>query len=294
MPWPDSAGRRPTFADQDAARLYGLLACPRCGASPEPDVARCPGCGRSVVAAGGGLDLLDDSLRADADRFASQYKALRLQEGWIGAGSREDPGSGPPRLWRARLKAISAAAALLAPVASGTPPVLLDIGSGGGWAARYFQQADVIAIDVLDVEAGSNALHVRADMRRLPLRDRSADSALFAASLHYAPIEDVIREAARVLRLGGLMVAVDSPMYADQHRQAQAQQRSADYYTRAGFPELAASYHPIEVEALRSALQGAGFDVLRLETGRFGLPRWLRVAAPKQPSFLVARLMPTR
>lgn len=295
MRWRDSVGYPATFADRETDRLYSLLKCPRCGASPEPNMARCRVCGRSFAAAGGGLDLLDDALRQDADRFATQYAALRLREGWMRAGSREDPECGPPRMWRGRLKVVTEAVGILARQDSGIQrPVILDIGSGGGWAARHIKVADVIAIDLIDVNADPNALQVRADMCSLPLRDRTADGLLYAASLHYAPVEDVIREAARVLRLGGVLVAVDSPMYVDRRGQARAQQRSSGYYARAGFPDLAAHYHPIDVTALRSALHGAGFEVLRLDTGRTGRPWWHRLASRRQPSFLVARLMPTR
>src|SRR5713226_3256958 len=76
-------------------RLFELLMCPRCGTAPDPGNARCPGCGRSVIAAGGGLDLLDDQGREEADRFAAQYTALRRKEGWIGPDGREDPEGGP-------------------------------------------------------------------------------------------------------------------------------------------------------------------------------------------------------
>jgi len=265
--------------------------CPRCGTAPEPGLADCSGCGRSVVAAGGGLDLLDDSEREAADRFAGRYTALRRQEGWAGPDGREDPEGGEPRLWSGRIGSVSAAAGAISSVRTGTGrPVVVDIGSGGGWAARYLSYADVIAIDLLDAATPPDVLHVRGDMRRLPVRDATADAALYAASLHYTPVADSIREAARVVRPGGLIVAVDSPMYRDRQAQSRAAARSNAYYARAGFPELAVHYHPIDVTALRAALADAGFEVLRLNPGRTSR-RWLeRLGRPRNPSFLVARL----
>jgi SAM-dependent methyltransferase len=252
-------------------------------------VARCKGCSRSIVAAGGGLDLLDDQERAAADRFARQYTALRRQEGWIGPDGREDPISGQARLWRGRLESVSAAAAALSSLWSGPGrPVVVDIGSGGGWAVRSFRDADVIAVDLLDTESTPGVLNVRADMRSLPLRDSTVDVAFYAASLHYAPIADAVGEAARVLHRGGLIVAVDSPMYGDRRRQAQAEARSGAYYTGAGFPELAAHYHAIEVGGLRAALAAGGFDVLRLKPGRTARRWWWRLGRPER-SFLVAK-----
>jgi SAM-dependent methyltransferase len=272
--------------------LYRLLRCPRCGTAPEPGLGLCQGCRRSIAAVGGGLDLLDDQGREAADRFAAQYTALRRQEGWMGRDGREDPQNGKPQLWRGRLESVSQAAAALSSqwtsVRAGRP-VVVDIGSGGGWAARYFRDADVIAIDLLDTESTPGVLHVRADMRSLPLRDSTIDVAFYAASLHYAPVSDSIGEAARVLRRGGLVIAVDSPIYSDRRGQALAEARSAAYYTRAGFPELATHYHPIDVAALRVALAGGGFDVLQLEPGRTARRWWQGVGRPNR-SFLVAKL----
>jgi SAM-dependent methyltransferase len=272
------------------SELHQLLRCPQCGTAPEPGLGRCKGCGRSIAAVGGGLDLLDDQGREAADRFAAQYTALRRQEGWIGPDGREDPERGEPRLWRGRLESVSRAATAVSSQGTGAGrPVVVDIGSGGGWAARYFRHADVIAIDLLDTGSTPGALHVRADMRSLPLRDSTIDVAFYAASLHYAPVSDSIGEAARVLRRGGLVIAVDSPMYGDRRGQALAEARSAAYYAGAGFPDLAAQYHPIDVAALRAALAGGGFDILRLETGRTAQPWWQRLGGPER-SFLLAKL----
>jgi len=130
---------------------------------------------------------------------------------------------------------------------------------------------------------------VRADMRSLPLRDSTVDVAFYAASLHYAPVTDSIGEAARVLRRGGLIVAVDSPMYSDRRGQALAEARSAAYYAGAGFPELAAHYHPIDVTALRAVLAAVGFEVSRLDAGRTARRWWERLGRPDR-SFLVAKV----
>ena len=92
-----------------------------------------------------------------------------------------------------------------------------------------------------------------------------------------------------MLRPGGLLIAVDSPMYPDRREQALAEARSAAYYAQAGFAELAAHYHRIEVATLRAALAARGFDALRLEAGRTPRPWWDRLGRP-QRSFLIARL----
>jgi SAM-dependent methyltransferase len=132
---------------------------------------------------------------------------------------------------------------------------------------------------------------VRGDMRRLPVRDSSVDGALYAASLHYAPLSESIREAARVLAPGGLLIAVDSPMYEGRRLQALAEERSKAYYAGAGFPDLGRHYHPIDVTALRACLAAAGFDVLRLDTGRASRRWWERLGRRRRSSFLIAKLV---
>ena len=128
-------------------------------------------------------------------------------------------------------------------------------------------------------------------LRHLPLRDSTIDFAFYAASLHYAPVSEAIGEAARVLRRGGLLIAVDSPMYGDRRGQELAETRSAAYYAHVGFPELAAHYHPIDVVALRAALGAGGLEVLRLEAGRTARRWWERLARPER-SYLAARRPP--
>lgn len=195
------------------------------------------------------------------DDFASQYRALRIKEGWARADGREDPELGDPGLWSGRVRSVEQAARILSELRSADrKPIIVDVGAGGAWAADLMPWAGVIAVDVIPPAARPGAF-VRGDMRRLPLRSQSADGLMFAASLHYARPRPVIAEAARVLRRGGLIVAVDSPIYRDAAAQAAAQARSIAYYRRTGFPELASSYQPINGVELQEALRDAGFAV---------------------------------
>ena len=147
----------------------------------------------------------------------------------------------------------------------------------------------VVAIDRI-ASAARSGLFVRADMCHLPLASRSADGVLFAASLHYAQPREAIAEVARVLKPSGLMVAVDSPIYPDATAQAAAIARSLDYYRAAGFPELAAHYHPINAAELRRVLAEAGFSIELWTVAPSFLRRMMRrVGFPFTP-MVVARL----
>lgn len=194
------------------------------------------------------------------------------------------------RLWSGRLRSVTKAAALLAREwPAGSRPVVADIGSGGGWAARLIPSADVLAFDLLDVSPNAASLTIRADMRRLPVRSASLDAVLYAASLHYAPVDAAVSEAARVLRPGGLMVAVDSPIYKDAESQARAASRTAAYYSHAGHPALSDHYHPIDVQELRAALVDAGLEISQLNFSGGAAGRWHRLVHRTPFSIVVAR-----
>ncbi|HEV2036602.1 MAG TPA: class I SAM-dependent methyltransferase [Candidatus Dormibacteraeota bacterium] len=243
-----------------------------------------------MIGSSGQLDLLDDDSRPEADRFAAQYRALRTREGWADSSGREDPEGGRTQLWKGRLESVSEAATMLAREwTSSARPIVADIGSGGGWAARHLGDADVIAFDLLEVPAPAAPLAVRADMRKLPLRNATVDAVLYAASLHYAPVADAVAEAARVVRPHGLMVAVDSPIYKDARAQAQAVARSAAYYSGAGYPDLTNHYHPVNVVELRAVLIDSGFEIERLNIQGPASRGWLRLAHKAPTSLMVAR-----
>lgn len=269
------AGHRQLPAE--LARLYALLRCPACSAGLRPGDGLCTGCGRPFELGPGRLDLLADDARAHADRFAQRYRELRRKEGWAGSNGQEDPDRADPRLWTRRVEAVRGAAALLEGELSGSDrPVVGDIGAGGGWATRFFASAHVVAFDLLEVPSEPvAAVAVRADMRRLPVRDGVLDGLLYTAAIHYAAIGEAIQEAARVLRPDGLLVAIESPMYPGPRAAARAAARSTEYYAAMGYPELAADYHPIDVSQLTAELARSGFRIERLDTPRrrYGLRR---------------------
>ena len=119
----------------------------------------------------------------------------------------------------------------------GSSPVLLDLGCGMGSIARSIAvnhsnafikaftlvPSHVEIANALNAEAG---LHDRIDVRRgdyiaLPLEDRSADAAWAVESACYArgeSKEDLIQEAARVLKAGGRFVVADCFLKKREHK----------------------------------------------------------------------------
>ncbi|MDG2114225.1 MAG: class I SAM-dependent methyltransferase, partial [Actinomycetota bacterium] len=115
----------------------------------------------------------------------------------------------------------------------GPPGALVDLGAGNGWAAARLAERGwrTLAIDVnTDPHDGLGAVarhgvsveSARAELGALPLQDESVDVALVNAALHYAPdVQRWLTEALRVVRPGGRVLVVDSPVYSSEAAGAQ-------------------------------------------------------------------------
>jgi SAM-dependent methyltransferase len=102
---------------------------------------------------------------------------------------------------------------------------IVDLGAGVGWLSRHLAELghSVCAIDVsVDAQDGLGAARhyapawprFQAEFDRLPLDRASADVVLYNASLHYSTdYATTLREALRVLRPGGWIVVLESPIY---------------------------------------------------------------------------------
>jgi SAM-dependent methyltransferase len=127
---------------------------------------------------------------------------------------------------------------------------IVDLGAGRTWSSRYlaaFGGAEVIAVDpMLDMTLGLHTADIylerndcyferlRADMHRLPLADGWADVVFGCATLHHSSdLERLMGEVARVLRRGGLLLAISEP----NKRAAILQRRPDNAETAAGINE---------------------------------------------------------
>ena len=112
-------------------------------------------------------------------------------------------------------------------IAGSTPGSLVDIGAGCGWLSAHFARAgwQAAAVDVTVTGGDGLAaaehqqeelLLIRAEMEALPFASNSIDLAVFNASLHYAGVvASALAEAQRVVRPGGQLVVLDSPLFDD-------------------------------------------------------------------------------
>lgn len=173
------------------------------------------------------------STAAALDRFRLDYARQRATEGRAHRGAELASlpylTAGPlARQWQVRARTFDAFLEQVVRPMADRPLRILDLGAGNGWLCHRLTLEGhcCTAIDIRDDEVdglGAAAGLIRiapferivAPFERLPLPDRSADLAVFNASLHYATeLAPVLAEATRTLAPGGFIAILDSPFYA--------------------------------------------------------------------------------
>ena len=103
---------------------------------------------------------------------------------------------------------------------------VLDVGAGNGWLSSRLSELghETVAVD-LDDDAGDGLGAaaprtpfplVQADFDAMPFAPGQFDLVLMNASLHYSPDpERTVEAAARLLRPGGTLMVMDSPLFED-------------------------------------------------------------------------------
>jgi SAM-dependent methyltransferase len=226
-----------TSAANTAATLGFALACPACrgGLAVDEDTAACAGCGAAYRRTSGIWQLLAAERAAYFARFVAEYEAVRQAEGRGGEGPtyyralpfadlsgrfRED--------WRIRARSFEALLRhVIVPLERGGRLRVLDLGAGCGWLAYRLAQRGhaAAAVDLLTGERDGLGAHVhydaaflplQAEFECLPLAGGQLDLLVVNAALHYATdYAAALREALRLLRPGGVLAVMDTPVYHD-------------------------------------------------------------------------------
>lgn len=212
------------------------LACPRCREAlgslpPAEDQRRCPSCGLGYGCRDGVWRFLPPEQASYFAPFLRDYAAIRRAEGYGSADPdyyRRLPQAPPdhPLAWQWRMRARSFGALrrrVLRPCAPGLR--VLDLGAGVGWLSNRLALLGhaPCAVDLTaDACDGLGAARhyapgwprLQAAFDHLPLAGAQADLVIYNASLHYSTnYRATLAEALRVLRPGGRIVAMDSPIY---------------------------------------------------------------------------------
>jgi ubiquinone/menaquinone biosynthesis C-methylase UbiE len=131
---------------------------------------------------------------------------------------------------------------------------ILEIGCGNGWlSARMANISDtkVTGIDINQVEINqANRVFKKDNLQFMydafndnTFENESFDVIVFAASLQYFPsVINVLKQAQAILSKRGEIHIIDTPLY-DPLEVSEADQRSRDYFTHMGFPEMSDYYY---------------------------------------------------
>jgi SAM-dependent methyltransferase len=233
-------------------------ACPVCRGSlhPDSDLARCTECRTAYECRDGIWRFLPAQRALAYETFLEQYEVVRRREGWGSTGGDyyrtlpTVPSDDPNRkIWEVRNRTfLTFVRRVLVPLETRTPLRAVDLGAGNGWLAYRLAQRGhtVAAVDLRTDDFDGLGAHVhydaeftpvRAEYARLPFADGQFDLAVFNASLHYAEdCHTAVLEALRVLRPGGVLAVLDSPLYrtVDAGRRM-VRDRERDLLSRFGF-----------------------------------------------------------
>jgi len=225
-------------------------ACPACAVALVRESGMqltCPEEGTAYRRLDGIWRLLPAEKAAHYARFVEEYDAVRRAEQW--GGEREayyralpyrDLSGRHPEVWRVRTTSYRALLKEVArPLAEerGRPLRIVDAGAGNCWMAYRLAQEGhrVLATDLRTDRADGLGAHVwygeeatftpaQAAFDAVPLLDGAADLVIFAGSIHYATdYTATLAEAERLLRPGGAIVIMESPVF----RQARSGEQMA-------------------------------------------------------------------
>lgn len=164
-------------------------------------------------------------------QFLEEYTSVRLAEGRASADPEyfrrlPEPTPGGPIEWQWNIRRNTWRTVRRA-VLQAAPPRLtvVDVGAGVGWFSNRAAELghDAHAVDLtVDPDDGLGAARhfvhpferYQAEMDDLPFADGVADLVVYNAALHYSTdYERTLREGLRVLRPGGRLVVLETPLY---------------------------------------------------------------------------------
>jgi ubiquinone/menaquinone biosynthesis C-methylase UbiE len=131
---------------------------------------------------------------------------------------------------------------------------ILEVGCGNGWMAHRLAEIPGSKVTGLDVNLTElqqavrvfnhipNLQFIYGDINANETDDTQYDFIVFAASIQYFPsLKEIITHAMRKLRSNGEIHIIDSNFYKPGEIGA-AKERTANYYSDLGFPEMTKQY----------------------------------------------------
>lgn len=290
---------RPRSISNLLYRWLGVLRCPQCHGDfflemRESSYAlRCRDCSAGYEVNDHLPRLIIPERLNEIASFCEKYDAVRLREGWasetpdyyVELPFRDLTGKHAHE-WQLRTQSFRFLQNWLKKNYGSRNLRILDIGAGSGWMSRLL--ADQHEVFALDVNAGPHGLAAlpagqrrfmaaQAELERLPLAGNSFDLVVANASLHYThDLAQVFKQVSNVLRPGGKLLVMDSPVYPTHEAARAAHERSRSYYAQQGVPELANNYGGLTEELFEQS-SAFRFACVRRDFSRLDhFKKWLR------------------
>lgn len=167
--------------------------------------------------------------------------------------------------------------------------LVVDVGAGDGWSWDLLPEARLLAIDRVTPTTRRlrQPMWTLADMLHLPLGDRTADVVLFCASLHHAPLVEALGEAARVLRPGGVIAILESPIYSSEAALGRARLATVAYHRRTGALPPPDRYLPFTMGDLLEMAPSLKLEPIRVGLARHRYGRLAALAGREFPLVLL-------
>lgn len=238
-----------------------LFACPVCGSplrDENPAQLCCPTDGSVYRKVDGIWHCLPDQQRSNFQQFIQEYEHIRMAEGrgmdtpaYYRALPFQDLTGRFKSDWQIRSRSFQTLIreiVLPAEKRIQRPLQILDLGAGNGWLSyRLAQRAHhVAAVDLLTnprdglgswVHYDAAFTPVQADFDHLPFQHNQIDLVIYNASLHYSTqYENTLSVSWRLLKPGGVLVILDSPLYHSANSGVQmVREREAQFLKTYGF-----------------------------------------------------------
>ncbi|HEY3312240.1 MAG TPA: methyltransferase domain-containing protein [Anaerolineales bacterium] len=234
------------------------FACPHCHAPLQQistDQLVCPGDGLLFARIDGIWRFILTDEAGKYEQFIHEYEIIRRAEGrasphpaYYRSLPYKDLSGKMSAQWRIRAASYDA---LRRSILEPAPPVLtiLDLGAGNCWLSNRLaaQGHQVLSLDLVTNDFDglgcfrhyeTNFTPAQAEFDRLPCQDQSADLVIYNASLHYSvDVRATLSEALRVLRPGGRIILLDSPIYQQAESGASmVRERENQFFAEYGFP----------------------------------------------------------
>lgn len=288
------------------------LQCPQCGADLHE--LTCSSCLFRIQMIDGIYHALPADRMAHYAQFMRDYERIRSAEGrgsekeefYLNLPYRDASGNNSAQ-WKIRARSYDYFLRRLLPqVCPQGQARILDLGAGNCWMSFRLSLAGhrPVAVDLLtnDRDGLGAARHYRqhleepfpcfqAEMIHLPFGDGQFDIAVFNSSFHYCEDgEQAMDEALRCVRIGGMVIVVDTPWYSREEsgRQMVAERRAFFLRKYGTASDSIASFEYLTGERLRRLGHALAihWDVYRPHYGlKWAIrPVWARIRGRREPS----------